>query len=176
MSLDTIVEFVNTVDLEADEELFTDPSILGRWMNRRGLIGKEERITDQRDLAIALEFREALRQVLVCHHDQCEPPRSSLDVLEEAGRQAQLTVAFEADGKSVLAPRAAGIDGGLGRLLADAHAAELSGEWGKLKVCSNDGCRWAFYDESRNQSRRWCRMEICGNRAKVKAHRARRSA
>jgi predicted RNA-binding Zn ribbon-like protein len=30
-----------------------------------------------------------------------------------------------------------------------------------------------FHDESRTNNRRWCSMERCGNRAKVRAHRER---
>ncbi|WIB37118.1 CGNR zinc finger domain-containing protein [Curtobacterium sp. MCJR17_043] len=32
-----------------------------------------------------------------------------------------------------------------------------------------------FYDSSRGGTRRWCSMQRCGNRAKVRAHRARRA-
>jgi len=38
----------------------------------------------------------------------------------------------------------------------------------KLKFCSDPMCRWLFLDISRNQSRRWCDMKDCGNRAKAK--------
>jgi len=38
-----------------------------------------------------------------------------------------------------------------------------------LKKCANDRCGWLFIDMSRNNSRRWCNMKVCGNRAK--AHR-----
>jgi predicted RNA-binding Zn ribbon-like protein len=33
-----------------------------------------------------------------------------------------------------------------------------------------------YRDESRTGTRRWCSMQRCGNRAKVRAHRARRAA
>jgi predicted RNA-binding Zn ribbon-like protein len=32
------------------------------------------------------------------------------------------------------------------------------------------GCGWLFLDESRNHSRTWCDMRICGNRAKAQRH------
>ena len=41
------------------------------------------------------------------------------------------------------------------------------GTWGRLKACAEDGCRWAFYDASRNQSGRWCSMAVCGNRPRA---------
>jgi predicted RNA-binding Zn ribbon-like protein len=41
----------------------------------------------------------------------------------------------------------------------------------KLKSCPGEGCAWLFVDTSRNGARRWCEMEICGNRNKVRRHR-----
>ena len=41
----------------------------------------------------------------------------------------------------------------------------------RLKACPGDGCGWLFVDTSRTGNRRWCDMEICGNRAKVRRHR-----
>ncbi|WP_188988822.1 CGNR zinc finger domain-containing protein [Paenibacillus nasutitermitis] len=39
-----------------------------------------------------------------------------------------------------------------------------------LKKCENEACILYFYDTSRNQQRRWCSMEKCGNRVKVNQH------
>jgi predicted RNA-binding Zn ribbon-like protein len=36
----------------------------------------------------------------------------------------------------------------------------------RIKQCSN--CGWVFVDNSKNNSRRWCSMEICGNRVKAR--------
>lgn len=57
-----------------------------------------------------------------------------------------------------------------------ASAAELLARhnWRRVKVCHNDGCRWAFYDETRGNNRRWCNDLTCGNRDKVRRFRARR--
>lgn len=41
----------------------------------------------------------------------------------------------------------------------------------RLKACA--GCGTLFLDRSRNRSRRWCIMEGCGNRAKVRRFRER---
>lgn len=38
----------------------------------------------------------------------------------------------------------------------------------RLKICPN--CRWLFLDRSRNRSRAWCDMAVCGNRAKASRH------
>jgi predicted RNA-binding Zn ribbon-like protein len=37
----------------------------------------------------------------------------------------------------------------------------------KVKICCNPFCGWLFLDSSRNQSRRWCDIKACGNRAKA---------
>lgn len=38
----------------------------------------------------------------------------------------------------------------------------------RLKICPN--CQWLFLDRSRNLSRTWCDMTVCGNRAKASRH------
>ncbi len=42
---------------------------------------------------------------------------------------------------------------------------------GRIKQCGGRGCGWLFFDRTKNRSRRWCEMEVCGNRAKVRRHR-----
>lgn len=42
----------------------------------------------------------------------------------------------------------------------------------RLKICPN--CEWLFVDKSRNRSRSWCDMAVCGNRAKARLHYARK--
>ena len=40
----------------------------------------------------------------------------------------------------------------------------------RLKQCPGEHCGWVFFDMTKNKSRRWCEMSVCGNRAKAKAH------
>ena len=42
-----------------------------------------------------------------------------------------------------------------------------------IRRCANDECRWLFIDQSKTNSRRWCDMRSCGNRAKARRHYAR---
>ena len=42
-----------------------------------------------------------------------------------------------------------------------------------VKACEGPKCTLLFADHTRGHARRWCSMAICGNRAKVAAHRAR---
>ncbi|MCU1546474.1 MAG: zf-CGNR multi-domain protein [Homoserinimonas sp.] len=45
----------------------------------------------------------------------------------------------------------------------------------RIRECAADDCNLVFFDGSRSNNRRWCSMQRCGNRAKVRAHRARAS-
>ena len=51
-------------------------------------------------------------------------------------------------------------------------AAELLSSDGlsSVRECAADDCAWLFLDESRNRSRRWCDMSVCGNRQKARRH------
>lgn len=42
----------------------------------------------------------------------------------------------------------------------------------KVRACDNAECRWLFLDTSKNQRRRWCHMDLCGNRMKSRRFRA----
>ena len=40
----------------------------------------------------------------------------------------------------------------------------------RLRNCEDPSCQLYFYDTSKNHARRWCSMEVCGNRHKAAAH------
>ncbi len=46
----------------------------------------------------------------------------------------------------------------------------------RVRECGGEGCAWLFIDTSKNGSRRWCDMSVCGNRAKARRHRKRVAA
>jgi predicted RNA-binding Zn ribbon-like protein len=54
--------------------------------------------------------------------------------------------------------------------LLSLSAAELvtSDEMERVRACGNAECRWLFLDTSKNHTRRWCDMKICGNRMKAR--------
>jgi len=60
----------------------------------------------------------------------------------------------------------------LGRLAADAIDL-LAREPERLGRCAREDCGALILSRSRSERRRWCSMELCGNRAKVAAYRAR---
>ena len=44
----------------------------------------------------------------------------------------------------------------------------------RIRTCAVDTCRWLFLDTSKNHTRRWCNMKVCGNRMKARRFQARR--
>ncbi|HEX8087132.1 MAG TPA: CGNR zinc finger domain-containing protein [Solirubrobacteraceae bacterium] len=170
--LNTIRDFVNTFEIDEDEDAIATPGALAAWLGERGLLEPGERAT-KGDVARAIELREALREVLLGHHGDYETDPAALETLEQAARRARLEVRFAPDGTARPAPARGGVDGALGRLLAIVAEAQQEGTWQRLKSCPADDCRWAFYDRSRNRSAVWCDMAVCGNRAKVRSYRER---
>jgi predicted RNA-binding Zn ribbon-like protein len=75
-----------------------------------------------------------------------------------------------------LGPAAEGVAGVLGEVLAAVALADRDGTWRRLKLCREQTCQAVFYDRSKNGSRCWCSMEVCGNRNKTRAYRSRRTA
>jgi predicted RNA-binding Zn ribbon-like protein len=44
----------------------------------------------------------------------------------------------------------------------------MSTDLADIRACCNPECRWIFVDVSKNRTRRWCSMKICGNRMKAR--------
>lgn len=72
-----------------------------------------------------------------------------------------------------LDPTADGVRGAIGVLLGIAFMAELDGSWHRFRHCADPTCVTVFYDRSKNHSAKWCSMQVCGNRNKVRAFRDR---
>ncbi|RCG32520.1 zf-CGNR multi-domain protein [Sphaerisporangium album] len=109
------------------------------------------------------------------------PPDPALAPAPEAA-SARLEAALAAlplritlvDGAPVPEPLADGAARGLGLIATAVLRAHADGSWPRLKVCADSTCQWAFIDSSKNRSRSWCSMRVCGNRTKTRAYRARR--
>ncbi|WP_178022833.1 CGNR zinc finger domain-containing protein [uncultured Paenibacillus sp.] len=52
----------------------------------------------------------------------------------------------------------------------------IGGEAGRIRVCDNSDCRWIFYDDTRNRTKKYCDDKMCGNLMKVRRFRARKKA
>jgi predicted RNA-binding Zn ribbon-like protein len=61
----------------------------------------------------------------------------------------------------------------LGPITLSALELLLNADFSRIKQCRGNHCGWLFYDSTKNKSRQWCDMSVCGNRAKASALRAR---
>jgi predicted RNA-binding Zn ribbon-like protein len=166
-----IEDFVNTVDKETGEEQLGSPTELAGWLSEHDLADPEEALSHE-DLAGAIALRENLRALLLANNGgELDPDVPA--ALTEAADRARLTVALDADGRALVTSRAGGMDRVAGRLLGIVARAQAQGTWERLKACPWHTCHEAFYDHSRNGSRTWCSMAVCGNRAKAAAYRKR---
>ena len=172
--LEQVRDFVNTLDIDDREEAFADAAALHDWLAERGLLGTGESLSEA-DLRQAIAVREALRKLLLANNG-APLDREAVETLNAAAKSAELVMRFHDDGSGFLAAVRPGIDGALGRLLAIAFGAMADGSWPRLKACPDHTCEWAFYDSSKNRSKTWCSMAVCGNRAKARAYRARHAA
>lgn len=48
----------------------------------------------------------------------------------------------------------------------------LSPRLSRVRACAAGDCGWWFVDDTKNRSRRWCDMKLCGNREKLRRFRA----
>jgi predicted RNA-binding Zn ribbon-like protein len=102
-------------------------------------------------------------------------PRRRLEIAgeeREAGRHLDAPGLLGRDGGVTAAGGGAA---GLDVIVETVATSVAGGGWSRLKLCSAEDCRWAFYDTSRNGGGRWCSMEACGNRNKTRAYRRRRA-
>jgi predicted RNA-binding Zn ribbon-like protein len=144
LGADLLVDFLNTLDVEDDTDQLADDEGHRRWAAEHG-VEAGDRIQTQR-------VRDALRAIV--DGAAAELPDVALPVTPDAGSVA-------------LAARTAAE-----AAVASAVVLGIQGKLGRVKLCGGDDCRWAFYDASRNGSRQWCSMEVCGNRQKARTYRA----
>jgi predicted RNA-binding Zn ribbon-like protein len=169
--LDLVRDFVNTLDLETEIDAISSPDELATWFSEQGVVDDlveptEEEHTD------ALAVREAIRDLLLANNGVPADTEAASRTLEAAGRAADLGLRFE-NGRPLLAPTGDGARAAIGRIVAAVAELAPTDEWKRLKGCRDENCRVAFYDKSRNRSRAWCSMEVCGNREKARSFRQR---
>lgn len=169
---DLLVEFVNTRDVEEETDSFSDPGLLANWIDER--TGDPAGELDGEDLARVLALRESLRALMLTNNGE-DVDGQDLLPLREAAERARVRTTLSADGSLELVPARSGLSGFEARLLLAVERLQAHGAWPRLKACTVDDCHWAFYDTTRNHSRTWCSMDVCGNREKTKRYRARRT-
>jgi predicted RNA-binding Zn ribbon-like protein len=143
-----------------------------------GLTGEAELRPGDAEAAYrdALTLRGALYDVFRAVAEDEAPASRDLETLREYEREALSRAELVQEGRNFRwewkDPR------DLSKMLWPVtHAAAgllTSGNLDRLKLCA--GCYWVFLDASRNHSRRWCTMEVCGTDEKKRRFVAKRAA
>ncbi|MEU0470505.1 CGNR zinc finger domain-containing protein [Amycolatopsis sp. NPDC006131] len=143
-----VVDFLNTLDVEDDTDVLTNAASWRAWSHERGL--------EAGPVSAARSARTALRAAVG-------------DTLDASPLAVPVTIELAVGGPALVTRDA------VGAVMAAAARLAVLGQWTRVKICPADDCRWAFYDESRNRSRTWCSMQVCGNREKARSWRERRA-
>jgi predicted RNA-binding Zn ribbon-like protein len=184
------LDFINTLDDRPSgkpKELLAHYADLIRFGEDTGLLdaGTADYLVDhspvapeeaQDALRRAIEMREAMHAVFAAIVEKRNVPAAALSILnayiQEAAAQARLV---QIDGGFVwrfdLLTSLGSLLWPIARAAADLLA---STDVARVRACSSPTCQWLFLDTSKNHHRRWCSMQQCGNRAKVRRFYARR--
>ncbi|MYX93695.1 hypothetical protein GT045_02435 [Streptomyces sp. SID486] len=145
-------------------DLLADLDGLAVWLESNRLAGIHP--ADAQALAHLRTAREALRAAVDSSPGQAAP---LVDAVLEHGRiRARLTAAGPAEEPEFADPSWAPA-----WLAARDYLNLLARAPERIRACAGGGCVLHFYDTSRNGTRRWCSMAVCGNRAKASRHYAR---
>jgi predicted RNA-binding Zn ribbon-like protein len=128
-------------------------------------------------MAEAIVLREAIQAIAAALGRRAKPPEASLAHLS--------AVHARCIAKATLTPgllscrwrwsvREAPVEAALGPIALAGVTLFTEGDFHRIRACGGYACGWLFYDRSKNNRRRWCEMEVCGNRAKQRRLVARR--
>jgi predicted RNA-binding Zn ribbon-like protein len=151
-----------------------DRILLPRQANELGSAAKKNDREADRVFHKAIALREAIYRVFTAIALQKTVPEDDVQrltdaAIDAAGHRRLVRVngayrwAWEAGGKHSL-------ECVLWPIASAAVELLTSNELKRLRWCEAPDCQWLFLDHSRNRSRRWCDMKICGNREKARRH------
>ncbi len=184
------LDFVNTVGgLRGghSEEYLATYADLVRWSEQVGLFSMDVADQLQREaerrpkeahavLERAIALREALYHILLAALEGARCADADLATLNGELAAVMSRMALEQT-LAGFAWRWSGdkqcLDRTLGEIARSAAELLLAADIQALRQCASETCGWLFLDMTRNHSRRWCDMRGCGNREKVRRHRAR---
>lgn len=127
-----------------------------------------------RALKRCIELREAIAEILYARLDGRGPSAASVRTLERCVKSARF--------QQQLRWKQAGLawnwrknDADLPVWALSLSASDLlvSERAERVRACDNPECRWLFLDTSKNHTRRWCDMRLCGNRMKARRFKTR---
>jgi len=148
-------------------------SDLGDWLTER--FERVGNAADDRDLVDARALRDSIASVAHSIADGRTPEPDDVDTINLFAATPNIPPALAGGsrqpGRTSVRPGQA-----LATIARDAVELFADGAHGRLRHCADPNCGLVFFDESRSNNRRWCSMQRCGNRSKVRAHRERASA
>lgn len=181
------LDFVNTVDWrlsDRPEELLLSYADLVAWSRHVGILsdGQAARLArkSRKSPAIAsamlkqaVRLREMLYRMFSSIARGGTPARADVSRLNRA--------LADSLARMRLVPAAGTFEWGwdesetkleqpLWHVVQSAAALLTMGKPDRIRQCSDEHCGWLFFDASKNNSRRWCSMKDCGNRAKARRH------
>jgi predicted RNA-binding Zn ribbon-like protein len=128
-----------------------------------------------RILALTRQLREAAAEVFYASIEARMVSPSILNTLERFFKTARQHQQFSRCGSGLgwVWPRGdAAPELAFWILCLSVEALMTSAELQRVRACGNFECRWLFPDTSKNHTRRWCNMKICGNRMKARRFKA----
>jgi predicted RNA-binding Zn ribbon-like protein len=179
------LEFTNTVGDHSKTrivEWITDWDALLQWAVAAGALKETEsqelRRICRRDSAAArrslqslLNFRDVLFRILSTLAAGRAPLRDDIDRVETAVlgalRTARLTHQNQTFGWAI-GPGETALSTPLARIALSTLRLLQGDDLSRVRECQR--CSWLFLDRSKNHGRRWCRADVCGNRARVARH------
>ncbi len=151
-------------------ETWHSPADLARWIQTN--LGIEVEKVTPRDLAEAKRLREAIWQLVDARVDGRSLPRVRVGKINRAGASPPLVPQIDRANRQVWAGPVAARQV-LSTVARDAIDLFTGPMARRIRRCAGRNCTLIFADTSRPGRRRWCSMERCGNRAKVRAFRIR---
>jgi predicted RNA-binding Zn ribbon-like protein len=158
---------------------FTEQSKVLTFKQTRRLRRSANASTGARALQCCQQLREALAEIFYARLDGRSPSASLLKTLERYSKASRLQQHLRwKDSHLEWEWSATESDAKLPLWAVSMSALDLmtSEVVDRVRACGNPECRWLFLDTSKNHTRRWCEMKLCGNRMKARRFKAQRRA
>ncbi|MEU3660296.1 CGNR zinc finger domain-containing protein [Streptomyces sp. NPDC032940] len=153
-------------------EVLHEPADLAGWAQRSRLTPTPVLAISADEVAGVRRLRDALFRVVLAQVRGEPHPPADLEVVNEAAARPALAPAITPAGERRWAGSLTGTH--LASTVARDAVELLTGPFShRIRTCAAEDCHLVYVDTSRPGRRRWCSMEHCGNRHKVRALRAR---
>ncbi len=125
------------------------------------------------------QLRTLLFSIVKRHVGGDRPDQEMIAALNLVLAQGAFVSQVDTDGETYTlrqAPSANGWPQAMSAIASSFADMLASGGASRIRMCDNPDCRWIYYDETRNRSKRYCDDKMCGNLMKVRRFRARHKA